>query len=337
MEIKEEENKKIIEQENAKINKEPINESIELILKEIFINKNVNNKTVYEPILLISDNIKQKLNLIFNNPEPEIKSNISSLQTFINNKIELFKKIKDIIGNSYEILHIIINYLLKNKINPIQNIIDLYFDFILINSNISNSNETLINIKEIIIWFFSCGFMNKKYSDYIYQKIARLQFEKKLTPELFEICLNLIEVIYGKNFDDSYKKNLLAKNYIYFYNKENSILRTNISKYNNIKIENGCSVVMWLYIKNDMAIGSKLFHITINKNIENNKDIIATTFDFILNDNYDIDIKTKIKGSDIILKEEKNKKFKIEINKWIQLKLQMMKSEIRINLYLNPV
>ena len=249
MELKEEENKNIIQQEDKKINKESINESIELILKEIFINKNVNNKTEYEPILLISDNIKQKLNLIFNNPEPDKKSNISYLQTFINNKIELFKKIKDIIGNSYEILHIIINYLLKNKINPIQNIIDLYFDFTLINSNINNSNETLINIKEIIKWFFSCGFMNKKYTDYIYQKIAKLQFEKKLTPKLFEIYLNLIEVIYGKNFDDSYKKNLLAKNYIYFYNKENSILRTNISKDNNIHIKDGFSVVMWLYIK----------------------------------------------------------------------------------------
>ena len=33
MEIKEEENKNIIQQENTKINKEPINESIELILK----------------------------------------------------------------------------------------------------------------------------------------------------------------------------------------------------------------------------------------------------------------------------------------------------------------
>ena len=85
--------------------------------------------------------------------------------------------------------------------------------------------------------------------------------------------------------------------------------------------------------KNDMAIGSKLFHISINKNIESNKDIIATTFDFILNDNYDIDIKTKIKGSDIILKEENNKTFKLEKNKWIQLKLQMMKSGIKINLF----
>ena len=187
------------------------NELRDVLLKEIFIYKNIDNKTIYQPILSNTNKLGQKLKFIFEKPSKEIKSEINLFQNYINNKIELFNKIKDIIGNSYEILDIIINFLSKNKINPIIYFIELYLDFILINGT-SNDNELLLNIKNILIWFFSCGFMDKKYSDYIYQRLSRLQFEKNLNPKLFEDYLSLIEIIYGKEYNNLYKQNLIAKN-----------------------------------------------------------------------------------------------------------------------------
>ena len=306
-----------------------INESIESILNDIFIHKNINNKIEYQPILINSKKIEEKLKLIFNVPDIKIKSNINIFQNFINNKIELLKKIKEIIGNSYEILHIIINYLSKIKICPITYIIDLYFDYIFISSSINTTDELLNNLKSLLNWFFSCGFMNKKYSDYIFQRLSKFQFEQKLTPEIFDLCLSLIEIIYGKDYIFTYKKNLIAKNYIYFYNKESSILNTNISKTNNIYIKDGCSVIMWIYINNDLVKGSKLCEITIEKN----KNEI--TFDFIVNNNFDIDIKSNNKLYSIFLKEQNNKVFKLQKNKWIQLKIQMTKMGIKLNIFQN--
>ena len=305
-------------------------DSKESILNHIFIHKIINNNIEYQPLLSNSTILGEKLKCIFVNPNSDIKSNINSFTNFINNKIELFNKIKEIIGNSYEIMKIILSYLLKNKINIIINFIDLYFDLISLYSQLDN-NKILNNIKSILIWFFSCGFMNIKYSDYIYQKLARFQFENKLTPELFENILSLIEIIYGKDYNNLYKNNLIAKNYIYFCSKENSILKTNISKSNNIFIKDSCSIIMWFYIKNDLAKGSNLCHLTILKEQSLNID-----FDFILNDNWDIDIKeTDVKGNFTILKEQDNKKFNLQKNKWIQLKIQIMKGGIKLNIFQN--
>ena len=303
------------------------------LLKDIFIYNNINNNIIYKPILSLNSNsLGNKLKNIFSYPDTNIKSNINLFKSFINDKIELINKMKEIIGNSYEILQIIINYLTKNKINPIFYFIDLYFDFLSINSmkNLSDDNkELLIKLKNILIYFFSCGFMNKKYSDYIYHKLSKIQFEQKLTPELFDYYLSLIEILYGKDYDNSFKNNLIAKNYIYFYDKENSIIKTNISKNNNIYIKDACSIIMWFYIKDDMAKGCKLCQITIEKD----KSQIYTTFDIILNDNFDIDVKVDIKGNTILLKEEVNKIFKLKKNKWIQLKIQVMKYGIKLNVF----
>ena len=315
---------------NLDNNQSVSNESIDVLLKEIFIHKNIDNKAIYQPILSNSNKLGEKLKFIFEKPSKKIKSDINLFQNYINNKIELFNKIKDIIGNSYEILDIIINFLSKNKINPIIYFIELYLDFILINDT-NNGNELLLNIKNILIWFFSCGFMDKKYSDYVYQRLSRFQFEQNLNPKLFEDCLSLIEIMYGKDYNDLYKQNLIAKNYIYFYNKENSIIKTNISKSNNIFIKDGCSVIMWLYIKDDMTKGCRLCQITLEKE----KGQIHATIFVILNETFDLDVKVDIKGNQNLLKEQDNKTFKIQKNKWIQLKIQVMKLGVKLNVYQN--
>ena len=310
-------------------------DSNESILNHIFIHKNINNDLEYQPLLTNSNILGEKLKSISLSPNSYIKSNIDSFSNFINNKIELFNKIIKIIGNSYEIMQIILHYLSKNKINPIINLIDLYFDYISINSQQDNINSQILNnIKNVLIWFFSCGFMSKKYADYIYQKLAKFQFDNKLIPELFDNILSLIEIIYGKDFNNIYKQNLIAKNYIYFCSKENSILKTNISKSNYIFIKDSCSIIMWFYIKNDLAKGSNLCHISILKEQEQAQNDVG--FDFILNDNWDIDVKeTDVKGNCNLLKEEDDKIFNIQKNKWIQLKIQIMKVGIKLNIFQN--
>ena len=315
---------------NLDNNQSVSNESIDVLLKEIFIHKNIDNKEIYQPILSNSNKYGEKLKFILEMPSKKIKSDINLFQNYINNKIELFNKIKDIIGNSYEILDIIINFLSKNKINPIIYFIELYLDFILINDT-NNDNELLLNIKNILIWFFSCGFMDKKYSDYVYQRLSRFQFEQNLNPKLFKDFLSLIEIMYGKDYNDLYKQNLIAKNYIYFYNKENSIIKTNISKSNNIFIKDGCSVIMWLYIKDDMTKGCRLCQMTLEKE----KGQIHATIFVILNETFDLDVKVDIKGNQNLLKEQDNKTFKIQKNKWIQLKIQVMKLGVKLNVYQN--
>ena len=310
-------------------------DSNESILNHIFIHKNINNDLEYQPLLTNSNILGEKLKSISLSPNSDIKSNIDSFSNFINNKIELFNKIIKIIGNSNEIMQIILHYLSKNKINPIINLIDLYFDYISINSQQDNINSQILNnIKNVLIWFFSCGFMSKKYADYIYQKLAKFQFDNKLIPELFDNILSLIEIIYGKDFNNIYKQNLIAKNYIYFCSKENSILKTNISKSNYIFIKDSCSIIMWFYIKSDLAKGSNLCHISILKEQEQAQNDVG--FDFILNDNWDIDVKeTDVKGNCNLLKEEDDKIFNIQKNKWIQLKIQIMKVGIKLNIFQN--
>ena len=333
MEIKEIENKNTIntDKSNYISNKIISNMPKESILTKIFIHKNIGDKTEYQPLLSKSNTLGKELMNIFFVPDSSIKQNKDLLEKFIIQKIELFNEIKTIIGNSYEIIQIIINYLSKNKIYPITYFIDLYFDYILINS-IDNNKDILTNIKNILRWFFSCGFMNKKYTDYIFQKISKFQFEKKLTPEIFDYCLSLIEVIYGKDYNISFKKELVAKNYIYFCNKENSILKTNITKTNNIYIKDSCSVIMWFFIKDDIAKGGKLCQIIVEKELSQNH----ISFDIAIDDKFDIEIKfNDVKGNSNILKEQNNKKFCLKKNVWIQLKIQIMKLGIKLNLFQN--
>jgi hypothetical protein len=210
--------------------------------------------------------LSQKLILIFS------KKNLSTKQNIIN-KINLFKKIIEIIGNSYEIMHIIINFLQKNNIYPIKDIIEIYIQ--IISSEIFKENDEKINyindLKNIIIWFISSGLLNKNHTDYIFQGLAKIQQEKKLTPNLFNDYLSLIELIYGKNFNYSLKKRLISKNYIYFYDKESSMIKTNISKINSIFIKDNCYIIIWFYLKENMDIKeSNLCRVNLNKIHEEN-------------------------------------------------------------------
>ena len=87
-------------------------------------------------------------------------------------RINLFNKIIEILGNSYEIMHIIINFLKKNNIYPIKDIIDIYIE--LISSNIleqdNEKNKYILDTKNILNWFLSSGFLNKNHTDYIFQQ-----------------------------------------------------------------------------------------------------------------------------------------------------------------------
>ena len=308
------ENNILIPEENT-IEEEP---SLD-IFKEIFIFTQSDNKIIYSPILANSKNLNEKLLFIFNKPKIESMQDIS-------NSINLLTKIIEIINNSYEIMHIIMNFLSKNDIDPIKNVVDIYI--FLITSKKQDKNKYENDIKKILNWFLIGGLFNKNHTDYIFQTLSKIQLEKKLTPTLFNDYLFLIELIYGKNYEISLKRNLIAKNYIYFYDKENSMIKTNISKINSIQIKEGCSIILWFYLNQEEKIAdSKLCCLNLIKAQESNQNSV----EFILNSDKDIDVKINSN----ILKEKDGKKFELNKNIWIQLKIQMMKNEIKLNIYQN--
>ena len=327
MEINEQEIKEIsLIKENINLNEQNQNFIEEVYpnsdLKEIFMHKDIDKKITFLPILFNSKNISEKLISIFSKKDLAIKQNII-------NKILLFKKIIEIIGNSYEIMHIIINFLEKNDVYPIKDLIDIYIKLIF-SEDFEEGNEKVnyINdIKNILIWLISIGLINKNHTDYIFQGLAKIQLEKKLTVKLFNEYLSFIEIIYGKNFNFSLKQNLIAKNYIYLYDKENSMIKTNISKTNNIPIKDDCYIILWFYLKENIDIKeSNLCLINLIKSQEN----INYQINFVLNNN-DIEIKMNSK----ILKELEGKKFNLKKNAWTQLKIQIMKNIIKLYLYQN--
>ena len=87
--------------------------------------------------------------------------------------------------------------------------------------NISDKKDVIKKFHEIFIWFINCGLLNKDIIDYVFQKISLIQLEKKLTIDSFKIYLPLIEILYGKNKLNN-KCDIIAKNYIYFFNKSNA-------------------------------------------------------------------------------------------------------------------
>ena len=177
------ENNILIPEENT-IEEEP---SLD-IFKEIFIFIQSDNKIIYSPILANSKNLNEKLLFIFNKPKIESMQDIS-------NSINLLTKIIEIINNSYEIMHIIMNFLSKNDIDPIKNVVDIYI--FLITSKKQDKNKYENDIKKILNWFLIGGLFNKNHTDYIFQTLSKIQLEKKLTPALFNDYLFLIELIYG--------------------------------------------------------------------------------------------------------------------------------------------
>ena len=157
------------------------------ILQEIFIYNKSETKINYLPILSKSKNIGEKLISIFNKPNTEIKQNIDSYKNFFIKKIHMTIKIIDIIDISYEIMHIIINYLKKNNIELILDIFEIYIE--IISSKIFETNDErnkyINELKKIFNYFLLGGFINKIHTDYIYQRLSKFQIDKKLTPKLF--------------------------------------------------------------------------------------------------------------------------------------------------------
>ena len=153
--------------------------------------------------------------------------------------------------------------------------------------------------------------------------------ENKLTKENFENFLNIIEILYGKYYDKKIKQNLIAKNFIYFYDRTSSIIETNISENNNILIENNCAFIFWFYLNQNYENNLSqcvLLQIEILKNL---------IIEFFLNENFDINVKVIMTNNNqiLLLKEQDDLKFNIQKNKWIQLKIQIMKNCIKLNLF----
>ena len=290
------------------------------LLKLLFkASKEENSK--YIPILL--KNGCDIINKIFTEC-PNITEN-NALKEYILKKINLITQIKEIIGNSYEILYIIFDYLSQKKTSIFINLIELYIKYLTLSREESfeeNKRILIDEINKIFSWFLSCGLLSKNVVDYIYQKIALFQLEKKLTLNIFNDILPLLEIIYGKYYDKSIIDNFIAKKYIYFYDKETSLIKTNISQTNSISIKNGFSVVLWFYLNNyDESPHCSLCQIKTN----NNQQI-----EFILTENYDIDV---LYNNSKTLKENENKTFNLKQKIWTQLKIEFNSTEISLYIF----
>ena len=336
------------EQETANTIEENIKDQVENEHNKNYINKiqNMNNfnkinllkkifkfdesKQQYFPIIRINSN-KDIIN-IFNNGRIPKYNKSEELFTFIKEQIDIIDQIKKIVGNSYELLQILVNYLEKNNISFIEYFIDLYIECIkalhsqnpiedILQKTISN-NELIKEIKNTINWLMSCGFLSKINLDYVYQKISELQLKNKLESYILYEYLDLIEILYGKKYSKEYKAKLIAKSYLYFYNKEKSGIMVNISNENNININKGCSIIIWFYLNNQNNNNDEF--ILCDMKVNDNENL-----EFILNNQNDI----IIKYNDCILCEHDKKVFNICKFKWIQLKIQMNKNQIKLNLF----
>ena len=174
-------------------------------------------------------------------------------------------------------------------------------------------------IDNIFSWFISCGLLKKKDVDYIYQKIALFQLEKTLRVNIFDDLITLLQIIYGKSYDNELINNFIGKRYIYFYDKETSIIKTNISQLNSISVKNGFSLVLWFYLnKHNESPNCSVCEIKINN---------SQKLNFILTENYDIKITVNDSNT---LKETENKAFKLEQKVWTQFKIEFKQKEISI-------
>ena len=145
------------------------------------------------------------------------------------------------------------------------------------------------------------------------------QLEKTLKTNVFDDLITLLQIIYGKSYDSNLVKNFIGKRYIYFYDKETSLIKTNISKLNSISIKNGFSLVSWFYLNNyDESPNCSLCEIKINN---------SQKLNFILTDNNDIKITVNDSNT---LNETKNKAFKLEKETWTQFKIEFKQKEISI-------
>ena len=166
------ENNEILDINNQKIDIE--------ILNKIFQKSKIDNSKHIPILLKESENEILKIFTDY----PNI-INESSIEEFILQKLKLISQIILIINPSPEILYIISNYLFHKNTSIFIYIIELYFSYITLNQN-KIINKSIINeIKKIFSYLILCGLLTKKDVDYIYQKIAFLQLEKKLSIKIF--------------------------------------------------------------------------------------------------------------------------------------------------------
>ena len=317
--------------------------------KEIISNQVINSSTIIETIFKLGKKTKisslPKINYenfnkvihIFNKGVIPKFDNKNDLIEFIKDKIKAMKDIEEIIQNNYEVLYIMNQICKKNKFYIIEFFIDLYFEALNayhsenplsdIMENELFNNEIISYILEDINWILSCGFIEKKNYDYIFNKIASLQLSKNLSKHTFYEYLCLLEIFYGKHYDKKDKEKLIAKNYIYFYDRKNSGITTNISEDKiYVEIKEGISIICWFYLtepmkKNDESI---LAEIKINEHL---------LFEIILNNKLDIIIKCQHR----LLKNKENNVFNIPILKWVQLKIVITGKQFKIYLYKDDV
>ena len=309
-----------IKTESVNIIEETIQESnsdnIE-ILNKLF-KKSKDDTSKYVPILLKSG--EEEILKIFT--EKSNATDEKTLNEFILKKLNLISEIISITNTSPEILHIIFDFLSKKNISIFTYIIGMYISFIQIYKN-NDIKENLFNeIKKIFSNLISLGLLAKTDIDCIYQKIAFFQLEKKLNVNLFNDIIPLLEILY--DYDKKIQTNLIANNYFYFYDKETSLIETNISEKNVIQIKKGFSIVLWFYLK-EMNEENKYKSCLLD--IKNEK---GDRINLILNEKNDIDIYYK---NNTILKEKENRTFNMEKKIWTQLVISIYKNEI--NLFLD--
>ena len=310
--------------ENNNINKEKgeisntnaqilCNEKLD-ILNKIF-KTSENDNSLFIPILI--KNSEEQITKIFTE-KPENKEE-SSFEEFILGKLKLISNIVSISKNSPEILQIISDYLLNKNTSIFIYIIELYFNYITLNKNKNMNVKIIEEIKSIFSNLKSCGLLIKKDVDYIYQKIAYYQLENKLSINIFNDIIPLLKIIYEEEKDINIKANLIMDKYFYFYDKDNSIIETNISRNNFIQIKNGFCIVLWFCLKETNEDDKNK---TCLVNIKNEK---KDTINILLNNKNDIEIMYNFSYN---LKEKESKILEIKKNIWSQLTICITKNEI---------
>ena len=309
----------IIETKNDNLNK--IEENIQIsyndnieILNKIF-KKSKDDNSRFIPILI--KNSEEEMLKIFSE-KIELTDEISLSKYFLQ-KLNLISQIISISNNSPEILYIISDFLSKKNTSIYICIIDLYISFIQINQNPDIKENILIEIRKIFLNLNSIGLLSKIDVDFIYQKIALFQLEKKINIKIFHDIIQLLEMMY--TIDNNLKKEFIANNYFYFYDKETSAIDTNISENKFIQIKKGFTVALWFYLK---EINEDSKYKTSLLNIKNEK---GDKVNVILNEKNDIDIYYK---DTTYIKAKENKNFNIEKNIWTRLIIWVNKNEINL-------
>ena len=294
--------------------------SINAVLSKIF-SSSKKNPNILLP--LVKKICGCELINIFNIPSEK-----DSLITFIKHKIDIINEIRKLIKNKYEMIYIINNFLLEHDIILFKYFIDLYLRLSFYESNSVNEkinkddiDKVKNNLQELFVWFINCGLLNKNITDYVFQNISAMQLEKKLNIDLFNIYIPLLEILYGKN-TFNLQCDYIAKNYIYLFDRNKSIIKTNISPTNQINIKNGLCIILWFYVYefcNEKEKSKGTICQIMTKDLQK--------IDIILNNNYDLEIKYNTQES---LKEKNDHTFNIKTNIWTQLKIQFTENKIHL-------